>query len=313
MSPSATARTQRHDERALRRPRPHGAAHARRVSGPVSTGTGRAHAQAPATAHRQMRGHAPAYAPAGGRLPARGPIRPLRLVAGPAQIALRVADSAVNVSASRTMDRLVRSRAWVVIIGVGLIGIVAMQVSLLKLNSGIGRAVDTVATLERSNASLKAEVSELSSGDRIQSLAGDRGFVMPEPADVTYLRAGDKRSDGFRAARRMRAPDRSIAGPAGALTAVKAPDSLTGAAGATAPTGATGANGAPAATGVTAPTGATAPTGSAGTIAPAPTTQAPATAAPPQLPAASATTGTSAAGVTSAAPQTTSAGGVTTP
>ena len=104
------------------------------------------------------------------------------------------------------MDRLVRSRAWVVIVGVGLIGIVAMQVSMLKLNSGISRAVDTVATLERSNASLKAEVSRLSSGDRIQSLAGQHGFLMPEPADVTYLRAGDKRSDGFRAARRMRAP-----------------------------------------------------------------------------------------------------------
>ena len=42
------------------------------------------------------------------------------------------------------MDRLVRSRAWVVIIGFGLIGIVAMQVSMLKLNTGIGRAVETV-------------------------------------------------------------------------------------------------------------------------------------------------------------------------
>ena len=62
------------------------------------------------------------------------------------------------------MDRLVRSRAWVVIIGVGLIGIVAMQVSMLKLNSGIGRAVDTAATLERSNASLKAEISRAELG-----------------------------------------------------------------------------------------------------------------------------------------------------
>ncbi|HEV2059158.1 MAG TPA: hypothetical protein VGR11_07360, partial [Solirubrobacteraceae bacterium] len=161
-----------------------------------------------------------AYAPPRPRMPVRA-IRPqLRLAAGSAAIALRVAESALEVSGSRTMDRLVRSRAWVVIIGVGLIGIVAMQVSMLKLNAGIGRAIETVATLERSNAALKGEVSRLSSGDRIQARAGERGFVMPEPADVTYLRAGDKRSDGVRAARVMRAPDPVLAGPAGAATAV---------------------------------------------------------------------------------------------
>ena len=156
------------------------------------------------------------------------------------------------------MDRLVRSRAWVVIVGIGLIGIVAMQVSMLKLNSGIGRAVDTVATLERSNASLKAEVSRLSSGDRIQTLAGQRGFLMPEPADVTYLRAGDKRSDGFRAARRMRAPDPAIAGPAGAVIAI--PDALTVAAADTTGDPAGVAGTAAATTGTAVPATTTAPT-----------------------------------------------------
>ena len=91
--------------------------------------------------------------------PRMGTRPPLRLAAGGAAIALRVADSAVNVSTSRAMDRVVRSRAWVVILGLGLIGIVAMQVSMLKLNAGIGRAVESVATLERSNASMKAEIS----------------------------------------------------------------------------------------------------------------------------------------------------------
>ena len=35
-------------------------------------------------------------------------------------------------------------------------GIVAMQVSLLRLNSGISRAVQTQSTLERQNATLQA-------------------------------------------------------------------------------------------------------------------------------------------------------------
>ena len=167
----------------------------------------------------------PRYRPAPQRAPQRPP---LRLAAGGAAIALRVGETAMQVSGSRFMDRVVRSRAWVVVVGFGLIGIVAMQVSMLKLNSGIGRAVDTVATLERSNATLQADISRLSSGDRIQAAAGVRGYRMPEPADVTYLTAGDLRSDGFQAARKMRAPDASIAGPAGAMTAASVSDALTG-------------------------------------------------------------------------------------
>jgi len=143
---------------------------------------------------------------------------PLRVVAGGAALASRVAGVALDVSGSRAMDRVVRSRAWIVIVAFGLIGIVAMQVSMLKLNAGIGRAVETVNTLERTNASLRGEISRLSAGDRIQSLAGARGFVMPAPADVTYLRAGDLRADGRRAARRMVTPDPQAAGPAGSST-----------------------------------------------------------------------------------------------
>ncbi|MGI8728496.1 MAG: hypothetical protein ACR2LK_00605, partial [Solirubrobacteraceae bacterium] len=153
---------------------------------------------------------------------------PLRVVSGGASIALRVAEAAMEVSGSRTMDRLVRSRGWVVIVGFCLIGIVAMQVSMLKLNSGISRAVEAAATLERTNATLRGDVSRLSSGERIQAQAGQRGYVMPEPADVTFLRSGGLRSDGARAARAMTAPDPTITGPAGsalpALPATLAPD-----------------------------------------------------------------------------------------
>ena len=302
MSRSSAARTQHHDDRALRRARTHRAPHARRMSGPAHPANP---AYAQAQARTQMHAHAPAYAP---RLPARPP---LRLVAGGARVALRVAESALEASASRTMDRLVRSRAWVVIIGVGLIGIVAMQVSMLKLNSGIGRAVDTVATLERGNASLKATVSELSSGDRIQRLAGDRGYVMPEPADVTYLRAGDKRADSLRAVRRMGGADPTITGPAGAVSAVKLPETLTATPGATAtptPTSAAPAAGIAATT--TTPTMATPPSAPVPAAAPGSgaTPPAPAATTAPAPPA----TGTGAAAIPPA-PQATASGGVTAP
>jgi hypothetical protein len=252
--------------------------HPRRVSGPA------------APARREV-----AY-PRPQRLPARPP---LRVVAGGAAIATRVADLALDVSSSRLMDRLVRSRLWIGIVAFGLIGIVAMQVSMLKLNAGIGRAVETASTLERTNATLRGEVSRLSNGDRIQSLAGVRGFLMPAPADVTYLSAGDARTAGARAARRMRAPDRSIAGPAGSPVEAAAPvtDNLVQ------PTA-----------GTTAPGQAT--QSAAGTTAPAGTTAAPATAtttgAPPATTGAPAAT-TATPPATTATPPATTAAPIVTP
>ncbi len=216
MSRSAAARAD-HDN-AARAPRGHGPAIARRVSGPLPAPRDRVDSQM-----LKMSDAVPAPRP---RMPSRPP---LRLAASGASVVLRVAEAALEVSRSRTMDRLMRSRGWVVVVAFGLIGIVAMQVSMLKLNAGIGRAVETAATLERGNAALRGEISRLSSGDRIQALAGSRGFVMPEPADVTYLRARDLRSNGSKAARQMRAPDATIAGPAGSAIA-EPPSALTGAA-----------------------------------------------------------------------------------
>ena len=52
----------------------------------------------------------------------------------------------------RVVDRLLRGRACILLIGLMLGGIVAMQVSLLRLNTGISRAVQTQETLVRQNA-----------------------------------------------------------------------------------------------------------------------------------------------------------------
>jgi cell division protein FtsL len=89
----------------------------------------------------------------------------------------------------RLVDRLLRGRAWIWLIGIMLGGIVAMQVSLLKLNSGISRAVTAASTLERVNADLETEVARLSSGERIQTTAAEEGMVPPPAGDVGYLTA----------------------------------------------------------------------------------------------------------------------------
>ena len=109
----------------------------------------------------------------------------------------------------RVIDRLLRSRAWIWALGALLGGIVAMQVSLLKLNSGISRAVTTTTTLERQNAELEAAIARLSATDRIEVGAQSLGMVMPPAGDVSYLDA--RPSDATRAARRMRPPSEEAA------------------------------------------------------------------------------------------------------
>jgi cell division protein FtsL len=105
----------------------------------------------------------------------------------------------------RVIDRLLRGRVWICFVGLALMGIVAMQVSLLKLNSGIGRAVETTGTLERQNSQLEASIARLASGERIRAAADKHGMVTPAAGAVHFLhvRSGQ---DASRAARRMRAP-----------------------------------------------------------------------------------------------------------
>ncbi|HVE68918.1 MAG TPA: hypothetical protein VNB64_10095 [Solirubrobacteraceae bacterium] len=88
------------------------------------------------------------------------------------------------------VERMVRGRVWIGVLAFLLIGLVAMQVSLLKLNAGIGSAVERSSALERANGALRAQVSQLESGERIQAGAAALGMVMPPAGQISYLRSG---------------------------------------------------------------------------------------------------------------------------
>jgi hypothetical protein len=109
----------------------------------------------------------------------------------------------------RMVDRLLRSRLWIWALGVMLGGIVAMQVSLLKLNSGISRAVETTATLERQNGDLEARIAALSATDHVQQGALQLGMLMPAAGDVDYLRP--RPGDAARAVSAMQPPSADAA------------------------------------------------------------------------------------------------------
>jgi cell division protein FtsL len=109
----------------------------------------------------------------------------------------------------RVVDRLLRSRLWIWALGALLGGIVTMQVSLLKLNSGISRAVETTTTLERQNAELEMTIARLSSPQRIDEGAQALGMILPPAGEVEYLSAGPQ--DAERAVRRMQPPSEAAA------------------------------------------------------------------------------------------------------
>jgi len=109
---------------------------------------------------------------------------------------------------TRLVDGLLRGRVWIWLIGLLLGGIVAMQVSLLKLNTGISNAVTTASTLERQNADLETEIAKLSSIERVRDAATADDMVTPAPGAVDFLHArGDR--DAALASRRMAPPSDS--------------------------------------------------------------------------------------------------------
>ncbi len=88
------------------------------------------------------------------------------------------------------LDRLIRGRVWIPLLGVLLAGIVAMQVEVLKLNAGIGRSLQRATALQSQNDLLRANVSQLADARRIERLAAKMGMVMPAPSRVKFLSTG---------------------------------------------------------------------------------------------------------------------------
>jgi hypothetical protein len=99
----------------------------------------------------------------------------------------RVTSRVAKVLDARLVDRLLRGRGWIGLVGVLLIGLVALQVSMLKLNAGIGASVERASTLERQNARLEATTARLSSADRIRAKARKLGLVPPNVDRNRYV------------------------------------------------------------------------------------------------------------------------------
>jgi hypothetical protein len=117
----------------------------------------------------------------------------------------------------RLLDRLIGGRIWIVLLGTLLVGIVTMQLSLLRMNAGIGRAVEKSSTLEQRNAALRLGISHLSDSERIVALATQMGFVTPPQGSPRFLSASA--ADAGKALTTMRVPDPNAVAAAAAAAA----------------------------------------------------------------------------------------------
>jgi hypothetical protein len=224
-----------HAQKVRRKPSP---AVPRRVSGPVG---GRERGQATAR-------------------PSRPAPQPRRSALRAAPLGARAAQFVRSLPDQPLLDRVVRGRAWIPLLGVLLAGIVAMQVEVLKLGATMGRAMTRTTALQSRNELLRANVASLADQQRIETLAGNLGMVMPAPDGVRFL-PGQQGGRAQAAASNIHSPDPS--GFLSALASSTATSSLT-----------PGAATSPTAGGTSTPSGA--PTG---TSTPAATPQSPAAAA----------------------------------
>jgi hypothetical protein len=89
----------------------------------------------------------------------------------------------------RVVDRLLRGRLCIWVIGVLLGGIVAMQVSLLRMNAGISRAVSTASLLEQRNSDLEASIARATTGEKVREAAINDGMIDPAAGETSFLTA----------------------------------------------------------------------------------------------------------------------------
>jgi hypothetical protein len=112
--------------------------------------------------------------------------------ARPAQdagIALGLLEVLGRLSEHRLLDRLIRGRIWIGLLAFALIGIVTLQLGLLKLNAGIGHTLARETTLQRENAALSIENSELAAGELVESSAVRLGMEMVSVGSLRFLTA----------------------------------------------------------------------------------------------------------------------------
>lgn len=158
----------------------------RRVSGPARSRS------APVPARRPQRGSGAIALPA---IPLHAPA-----------LARRALGLLAELPGHLAIERLIRGRAWIALIAFALIGVVSLQLLLLKLNGGIGHALERQAALQRENAALSLQDAELAATERVETLARAMGMQFAQPAQLRFLAPTPARAAVRAAGAELRSP-----------------------------------------------------------------------------------------------------------
>jgi len=153
---------------------------------------------APARSAPPRRTPAPSRkAPVRHRQPARRPGGQLIPIAAGAATAVR------QLPDSSLMVRMTRGRAWIGVLGMLLVGIVAINVVTLGLSASAGRIEQNIAALESENSILRSRDAQRSGSARVRHDAAELGLTVATTDQIEYLQAS--RGDVAIAAQRLAA------------------------------------------------------------------------------------------------------------
>jgi hypothetical protein len=152
--------------------------------------------RAPAKPTSRGASAAPARAPAR-RAPARAPQRsrpkPKRSTGGQPSLAIAVGRTAATVRYlpdSGLIVRMTRGRTWIAVLGVLLVGIVALNVVTLSFAATAGKIDEQIGALEKENSMLRSRAGEKFGIGRIRSGAAVQGLVMPNQSAPQVIEYG---------------------------------------------------------------------------------------------------------------------------
>ena len=123
---------------------------------------------------------APARKPAPKRRPASAQPRLLVTAARSAEAVRQLPDSSLVV-------RMTRGRAWIAVLGILLVGIVALNVATLSFAASSGQIDEQITTLENENSMLEGLEAKRFSTARVRSEASTLGLAMPNTEEPQVI------------------------------------------------------------------------------------------------------------------------------
>lgn len=83
--------------------------------------------------------------------------------------------------------RMTRGRTWIAVLGVLLVGIVALNVVTLSFAASSGKIDEQITTLEEENSAVANRVAERFSQDRVRHEAAAQGLAMSTSAEPSVI------------------------------------------------------------------------------------------------------------------------------